>query len=233
MKTLNAEFLTNRDIEILKIAANFGGKVYDETLIKTLWINHTNAKRQVLNRMYILKNRYKVFNIKATGLTKPRSAFVLTDFGKALVYDLFEKKIGSMNITTTSVYHTILEQITFFWLNKIGKKLERTSVIKWSKEHSHTPDFVYYIDNNPEKMVYVEVERMRKSSYTQIFVNFVKDNVYKVLYVVENEKRLCQFAKCLPRSERLMLVTIDELIRNAQNGKIGAKKQKEIENECK
>jgi len=221
-------FLTERDIEILKLSANFNGRMYLNVLEKTIWLNHRNARQQSRNRMNKLTNKYKLFIPKKTGLASPRSVYVLSETGKSIVRTLLNVNISSnISISPITTLHNIMEMITFYYLAKLQKNPQRTIVANWSKTHKHTPDIYYQKDN---KSIYVEIEKSFKNAgaYNTIFVNMLKDGIYKVLYVVESERMVIRFAKALPRSEKLMLIAIDDLIKNAQNGKIGAKSQSQI-----
>lgn len=227
------DFLTARDKEILELASVFGGKIFVEVLTATFWHGYKMPIDQARNRMKTLTNKYNLFSLKPTGLMSPRSAYVLTEYGKSVVKTLFDKDIYSITVTTTTVKHNILEMIVYYWLQKIGKNPIRTTVATWAQKQNfkHTPDIAYRMDD--EKLIYIEIETNVKSagSYNSIFVNIIQDKVHKVLYVVEDEKKVVQFANKLPKSEKLMLVSIDTLISSAQSGKIGAKAQKEILNE--
>lgn len=228
------DFLTERDVEILKLMSVFNGKIFIDVLAKTIWHDYKNAPIQARNRMQKLKKNFNLFLLKNTGLQSPRSAFVMSEFCKDIVRTLFDISISS-NITLSAVTakHMSMEMISYYWLNKIGRDVKRTIVKEWSKSNKHTPD-LFYTQNN--KRIYVEIERNLKSpgAYNSLFVNLIKDDVYKILYVVENEKRVKQFANNLPKSDKIMIISIDELIQNCSvNGKIGAKSQKEIIGENK
>ena len=220
--------LQERDEEIFKLMSRFNGKIYLEVLEKTIWHGYKNANRQARNRMTkFVKEGYLL--VKDTGLYKPRSAYVLSEKGKTLIRTILDIDIGVIKLSMSSTPHTVLEMISYYWLYKLDKNPTRTIVSKWCKEHKHTPDLCYTKD---DKLIYVEIERSVKSSgeYNSIFVNMTKDNVYKALYIVESRKRVKQFAKRLPKSDKLMFVAIGDLIENAQNGKIGAVNQKTAEN---
>jgi hypothetical protein len=208
----------------------FNGRMFLEVLEKTLWYNKPHAKIQARNRMQKLEKKYKLFLKKNTGLQSPRSCYILSEHGKEIVRTLFNKNITNISISPVTTMHTIYEMLTYYYLKKIGKNPIRTIVYKHSKKFKHTPDLLYYFKQDSQKMVYVEIEKSFKNSgaYNTIFANSYQDNVHKLLYVVENDKMLNRFAKFLPRSEKLMLVTIDTLIENAQVGKIGAKTQSKI-----
>lgn len=220
------EFLTARDIEILELMSVFGGKTYIEVLEKTFWVGHKNAKIQARNRMTILLKKYGLFLYKLTGLTSPRSAWALSEAGKDIVRTMFNKNITNISVSPVTTQHNIMEQITYYWLKKLGKNPERTVVSKWSKNHKHTPDIAYETEKG---VIYVEIEKNLKAAgeYNTIFSHIVQDKVFKVLYVVESQKRVEQFANNLPLSEKIMLVSTDTLVAAAQSGKIGAISQKE------
>lgn len=221
--------ITDRDLQMFNLMSKFGGKMFIEVLVQTLWLDKVNAKQQARNRLTKLRNEGYLLS-KETGLVSPRTAFVLSEKGKDYVFNEFDKKISKISISASTTEHLMIEMVSYFWLNKLNKEPIRTTVSEWSKEHKHTPDIAYYKD---DKVIYVEIERTVKSAggYNNIFVNIIKDDVHRVLYIVENEKRVLQFARALPKSEKLMLVSIDEFVKNASElNKIGAKYQKEILN---
>ena len=219
--------ITERDEDILRLMSVFNGRMFLTVLEKTIWHGYSNANRQARNRLTkFVKNGLML--VKKTGLMSPRSCYVLSEAGKEIVRTLFDVNIGTITLSMSSTPHTVLEMISYYWLYKLDKHPTRTIVGKWCKEHKHTPDLYYMKDN---KLIYVEIERTVKGAgeYNSIFVNMTKDNVYKVLYIVESRKRVKQFAKRLPKSDKLMFVSIEDLIENAQNGKIGAISQKQAE----
>ena len=220
--------ITERDEEILRLMSVFNGRMFLTVLEKTIWHGYSNANRQARNRLTkFVKNGLML--VKKTGLILPRSCYVLSEKGKEIVRTILNIDIGAIKLSMSSTPHTVLEMIAYYWLYKLEKNPQRTIVSKWCKEHKHTPDLCYTKDDN--KLIYVEIERSVKSAgeYNSIFVNMTKDNVYKVLYIVESRKRVKQFAKRLPKSDKLMFVSIGDLIENAQNGKIGAISQKKAE----
>lgn len=219
------KFLTYRDKEILKLMSTFGGKTYIEVLASTLWYGFKSPDLQARNRMTKLAKKYNLFLHKKTGLASPRSAWILSEYGKDVVRTMFDKNITNISVAPVTTHHNIMEQTTYFWLEKIGKNPIRTIVKNWSTDHKHTPDLLYY---KGDELIYVEIEKTFKSAgaYNGIFAAIVQDNISKVLYVVENEARVAQFAKTLPDSEKIMLVSIETLVKSAQNGNIGAVPQK-------
>lgn len=219
------EFLTDRDKDILKLMSTFNGKTYIEVLASTLWYGFKSPDLQARNRMTKLAKKYNLFLHKKTGLASPRSAWVLSEFGKEVVRTMFQKNITNISVSATTTHHNIMEQITFFWLHKLGKDPQRTIVKKWSADHKHTPDLLYF---KGDELIYVEIEKTFKSAgaYNGIFAAMIQDKIAKVLYVVESEARVEQFARALPNSEKIMLVSVETLVNAAQNGKIGAVSQK-------
>ena len=135
--------LTERDKEILYLMSNFGGKTFTDVLEKTLWINYKNAYTQAKNRMNKLQQKYNLFIKRKTGLMKPRNAWVLSERGKDVVRTLFEKNITNISVSNVTIEHNMMEQITFYYLNKLKKNPVRTTVKKWSVNHKHTPDIYY------------------------------------------------------------------------------------------
>jgi len=236
MAKMNEEFnfLTERDVEILHLMSKFNGRIFTEVLEKTIWLNYKNAKSQARNRLGKLQKKYNLFIKKNTNLQSPRSCFAASEQLKEIIRTLFDVQLSSsITVSPVTVHHTIMEMITFYHLSKIGRKVERTIVKNWSQNHKHTPDLFYEKDG---KKVYVEIERSFKNagSYNGIFAKIIQDKVDLILYVVENEKRVLQFAKALPKSEKLRIVSIETLVKNcSENGKVGAKTQKEILKEVK
>lgn len=151
------ENLTERDKEILFLTANFGGKTFIEVLEKTLWYGYKSSKQQARNRMYVLTNRYGYFTQKLTGLMTPRNAYAVTERGRDAIRTLFDINLSpTVNVSANTTHHNIMEQVTFFWLKKLGKNPQRTIVKKWSINHKHTPDIYYETERGG---IYVEIEK--------------------------------------------------------------------------
>ena len=229
--------LVDRDKEVLDIMANFGGKTFKQVLVETVFRGLKNPEQQSANRIYRLKKSMKIFKYIETGLSKHKYVLALNKNGVDLVNGMGYDISQSVTISPQTVKHTILEQITFYYLKKLGKRVERTIVAKWGREekHSHTPDLVYSLDNGG--LVYVEVELSKKSAdrYAATFTKMKKDGVKSVLYVFEDEKKMKQIGRILPVWDKLFYITKDELISCFENGKLKARKQievlKEIEDE--
>jgi hypothetical protein len=208
--------ITDRDKKMFEIMSNFGGKTFINVLAKTLY----NDEQQARNRLNKLK-KDKLIRYKKTGLMSPRNAIYFTEKGKKYGKEELNLNVVETAISSVTVHHMILEQITFYYLQKIGKDVKRTAVIKWRETHHHTPDLMYLHNDKP---VYVEIERTAKRAdhLAQIFANMQRDSIHKVLYVFENEKKMFQIGKKLPVFDKLLYVTIDTLIESSKQNKIGA-----------
>jgi len=220
--------LQKRDLEMLDIMANFGGKTFKRVLVETCFRGLKNPLQQVANRLYKLKKSLKIFKYVETGLSKNKYAIALNKNGVDLLNDMGYELSQSIVISPQTVNHTILEQITFYYLKKLGKDVERTIVANWRKEHFHTPDLMYRLKDG--SMVYVEIELSKKSPqrYIDTFTKMKKDGVKSVLYVFENEKKMKQIGRVIPTWDKLFYITKDELIECFENGKLKAKKQIEV-----
>lgn len=219
---------SERDIKLFEIIANFGGKTYVDVLEKTLWLGKKNAYQQSLNRVRKLIQEKKLLKLVSTGLVSPRHAIVLTGLGKTYVEEEFGIIINEIHISAVTIRHTILEQISWYYLDYIGNNVDRTIVKNWSKNHAHTPD-LFYKKNN--KSVYVEIETSKKTNsvYESLFVKIRQDEADVVLYIFEDNKKMEQIGKVMPLWDKIYLVSIEELIENAtKNKKIGFKSQKDF-----
>ena len=225
-KKLNEFGLTEKDMFILEIMTEFGGKTYMPTLMNTFFLG--KAEQTARNKITKLMNKKKLVRRKPTGLVKPKYAIVLNENGKRFVNDFFGKNISEINVTATTTWHTIYEQISFYWLKILGKNVERTIVAKWRENHNHTPDLVY--QNNKGKNVYVEIElnKKRPDRYIEIFNRMQNDNIGSVLYVFENDKKMQVLGTKIPVWEKIYYITINKLIEGGKNGKLLAIKQSEF-----
>lgn len=223
--------LQERDLEMLDIMANFGGKTFKRVLAETCFRGLKNPLQQVANRLYKIKKSMKIFKYVETGLAKNKYAIALNKSGVDLLNNMGHELSQSVVISPQTVNHTILEQITFYYLKKLGKNVQRTIVANWRKEHFHTPDLMYKI--NDGNMVYVEIELSKKSPqrYIDTFTKMRKDGVKSVLYVFENDKKMRQIGRIIPVWDKVFYITKDELIECFDNGKLKAKKQIEVLNE--
>jgi len=208
--------ITERDKKMFEIMSNFGCKTFVQVLSKTLYKDEQQAR----NRLNKLK-KAKLIRYVQTGLMSPRNAIYLTKLGRTYVADELGLNTVETPISNVTIHHFILEQITFYYLKKLGKNVQRASVIKWREHHNHTPDLLY---THEDKNVYVEIERTHKraDALSRIFINMQKDNIHKVLYVFENEKEMIRLGRKLPIFDKLILVDLPTLIKSSEAGKIGA-----------
>ena len=127
----------------------------------------------------------------------------------------------------STIEHNIIEQITFFWLQKIGE-VKRTVVFNDSKDLNHTPDFILF---SQEKKINIEIEITKKTEkrYKEIIFKSVKDGADYMLYVLRKKEDVKSFAEYMPRSNKLMFIDIDSLIFNIKTtGKISPIFQEEL-----
>jgi hypothetical protein len=246
--------ITKRDFGILKLMGEFGGKTFTPVLAKTFWHGKKIPVQASRDRINILKNKYKLLKLIPSGLMSPKNVIALSEYGKRFTEDEGIKNTF-VSFSPVTVNHLILEQITYFWLQEIGKNPKRTVVKNWAlrkkreiseseetkfvveqvksddwskqNKYNHTPDIAYKIK---EKLVYVEVElsKKRPEGYIDIFNKIKKDGVKSVLYVFESKKKMLSIGKVLPIWDKVFYVDIDTLIESAQTGKLGAIKQEDF-----
>ena len=223
--------LSKRDHGVLRMMGEFGGKTFNEVLERTYWYGLKVPTQQARDRVQKLKNKYKLVRLKATGLMKPRNAIALTDFGTRWVKEETDIEVSTFFLSPVTAWHNIYEQIVWYWLRKADREVSRTIVKKWSVNHKHTPDLLYFHDKDEKKPIYVEIELnpKNKDRMLRIFNNIHLDGVYAVLYVYENEKRMKQYGRKLPVSNKVYLTNIDDLINSVSStGKVGAMSQLEF-----
>jgi len=215
------DFLTNRDVEILELICEFGGKTFVDVLEKTLWYGRSSAKRQVQNRITILKDKYKIIRLVPTGLMSPRNAIALTENGARYINEYTDFKVPFFRPAFTTIYHTIYEQIAYYWLKKSGRNVSRTAVIEWRNENKHTPDLIYHHNQNISKPVYVEIELSRKENkrYTDIFANMESDGAYAVLYIFKDERSMKFGGHWLPLYDKIYITNIDFIVESISSDK--------------
>lgn len=217
--------LSDRDRDILRMIGEFGGKTFIEVLERTYWHGRAVPTQQARDRVQKLKKKYKLLRSVPTGLMKPRNAIALTDFGKRWVKDETDIDTGTLFLSPVTAWHNIYEQIAWYWLRMAGREVSRTIVKRWSADHKHTPDLLYFHNGDEKKPVYVEIELNPKNNdrMLKIFKNMDADRIHAVLYVYENEKRMKQYGRKLPINDKVYLTNIDDLIRNVEGtGKVGA-----------
>lgn len=230
-KKVSTDGLSDRDRDILRMIGEFGGKTFIEVLERTYWHGLKVPTQQARDRVQKLKSKYRLLRLVPTGLMKPRNAIALTDFGKRWVKDETDMETGSLFLSPVTVWHNVYEQIAWYWLRRSGREASRTIVKRWSEDHAHTPDLLYFHHNDKELPVYVEIETNAKSKdrYLSIFEKMGKDGVYAVLYVFENEKKMMQLGRRLPIWDKLYYTNIDEMIENiSHHGKIGMMSQEKF-----
>lgn len=205
--------ITKRDEEILKFI-NFFGKSYQEVLAKTFFPSLSSTK----NRMVALKKQ-DIISYWNTNLISPRKAIVLSQSTVLYFERHLDIKVKKAKLHLSTIQHNIIEQIAFFWLQKIGE-VKRTVVINDSKNLNHTPDFILFSQG---KKINIEVELTKKTEkrYKEIIFKSVKDGADYILYIVKKKEDVKSFAEYLPRSNKLMFIDIDSLIHNIKTtGKI-------------
>jgi len=220
--------LSERDVNILRMIAEFGGKTFIEVLEDTFWYGKKLASQQARDRVQKLKKKYKLLRHVPTGLVKPRNAIALTEFAKRYAEDELGIETASLFLSPVTIWHSIYEQIAWYWLCLGGREASRTIVKRWSLEHKHTPDLLYFHEGDTAKPVYVEIELHPKSPsrYIDIMRRIHADKVHAVLYVFENENKMRKIGRKLPVDDSLYFVSIDRLIQSVSTtGKIGAIKQ--------
>ena len=107
--------ITKRDEEILKFI-NFFGKTYTKVLEKTFFPSFSAAENRVAN----LKKQ-DIISFWNTNLVSPRRAIVLSESTKNYFERHLDIKVKKTKIHLSTIEHNIIEQITFFWLQKIGR----------------------------------------------------------------------------------------------------------------
>lgn len=213
--------IPSRDLEIIRLMTFFTGKTYIPVLARTFFEGNEAGEQQAKNRITQIQKRYGTVRYTPTGLVKPRSAIVLTEAGKRLAEDMgLSSQYNPPSAVT--VWHQILEQQTFFWLERAGKEVIRTYVRDWKGERgfSHTPDLAYY---NDKDLVYIECETSKKrpDQYTEILLKASeKDKAKIILYVFSDEKEMIKIGKVIPDFEKVRYATLDQLIAHAKEGKV-------------
>ncbi len=205
--------ITKRDEEILKFI-NIFGKTYTKVLEKTFFPSLSSAE----NRVTKLKNQ-NIISYWNTNLISPRRAIVLSESTKSYFERHLDIKVKKTKIHLSTIQHNIIEQISYFWLLKIGE-VKRTVVINDSKNLNHTPDFILFSQG---KKINIEVELTKKTEkrYKEIIFKSVKDGADYILYIVKKKEDVKSFAEYLPRSNKLMFIDINSLIYNIKTtGKI-------------
>lgn len=214
--------LTDRDINILKFLNRYG-KSYIEVLGKTFFSSEQIARNRV-NRLA----KYNLIGYWNTGLMKPRRALVLTTDSKAYLNSELGYDVKKTKINQSTIHHNVVEQITDFYLQKIGK-VERTTVYTHYTHLHHIPDFIYIDDETRRFFIECEVTKKATSRYNTIIEKITKDNPYAVIYVTDTIEKAKAIAKVMPTWEKLFFIDLDSLIKNIkENGKIQPINQKTL-----
>lgn len=213
--------ITDRDLEILKFL-NIYGRTFTQVLGRTFF----NSEQQARNRINKLA-KGKIIRYMATGLISPRNAIALSSEMQKYFIDIgIEPKKAQLSMTT--IEHNIIEQITHFWLLKIGE-VERTSVAKHGSKMHHVPDMILTLPNGSKIFVEIEMQKKSKVRYEDIFNKFAKDNPAQVLYVLPKKEAVSSLAYFVPNADNVRFIDIDTLIENVrETGKVGAKLQREM-----
>ncbi|MDQ7083892.1 MAG: hypothetical protein Q9M36_02735 [Sulfurovum sp.] len=229
MALVDLDGLTPRDRDIFRMMAEFGGRTFNEVLERTYWHGKKVPLQQARDRITKIKSKYRLIRLVSTGLMKPRNAIAFTDFGKRYILDETDIEVGNFFLSPVTVNHSIAEMITWYWIRKSGRlDVSRTIVKNWSLEHKHTPDLLYFHNEDQTKPIYVEIELNAKSTkrYLEIFNKCDLDKVHAIFYVFSNEKKMRQLGRKLPINDKIHITNIDDLIINVSTkNKIGALKQ--------
>lgn len=205
--------ITTRDEEILHFINKFG-QSYTEVLAQTFFPSLSSAS----NRVSRLKKQGSI-SFWDTNLMSPRKAIVLSQDTKEYFERELDIKVKKTKISLSTVKHNILEQISYYWLQKIGD-IRRTTVINDGSILNHVPDFILKAQ---EKIINIEIEITKKTQkrYKEILLKSSKDGANYLLYIFKNKEDVKKFGEYMPRSNKLMLIDIASLIENIKTtGKI-------------
>ena len=205
--------ITPRDEDILHFINKFG-QSYSEVLAQTFFPSLSSAT----NRITTLKKQ-GLISFWNTNLMSPRKAIVLSQDTKEYFERELEIRVKRPKINLSTVKHSILEQISYYWLQQIGD-IRRTTIINDSLILNHVPDFIL---KTQEKIINIEIEITKKTQkrYKEILLKSSKDGANYLLYIFKNKEDVKRFGEYMPRSNKLMLIDIDSLIENIKTtGKI-------------
>ena len=138
--------ITKRDEEILKFI-NFFGKTYTKVLEKTFFPSFSAAENRVAN----LKKQ-DIISFWNTNLVSPRRAIVLSESTKNYFERHLDIKVKKTKIHLSTIEHNIIEQITFFWLQKIGE-VKRTVVFITPPINNLNYDIIWHGKNRCKKII--------------------------------------------------------------------------------
>jgi glycerol-3-phosphate responsive antiterminator len=201
--------ITARDELILKFI-NIFGKSYPDVLGQTFF----NGLQQARNRIVALK-RMDLIDYHTTGLVNPRNALVLTSLGKRFLSDRGIDIKKSVKIHVSTIEHNIIEQVCYFWLNKLGD-VTRTTVYHHAATLNHVPDLIYKDDKGRKFYIEVELNQKSMNNYNSILNNTMKDNPHGVIYVTQTEQRALSLAKNMPTWNKLFYIDSSSFVKNIQ-----------------
>jgi hypothetical protein len=214
--------ITNRDISVLRFINTFGYS-FIPIIGKTFFKNEITARARLRKLI-----GYGLLNKKSTSLINPKYAFYLTKESNLFLKDNFDEKALATSVKISRIKHLILEQISYFYLNEIGK-VERTTVFNHYKHLNHIPDMIY--TDEKERKFYIECETTVKSkqNYNELVLKTLKDNPYAIIYIIETALKAKTIAKAMPTSNKLYFICIDDLCVNiGKNKKISPRSQEDF-----
>jgi len=208
------------ELEIL-IFISYFGRSYAEVLGHTFYKSTQTAR----NKISLMKKK-GLLKLVPTGLTQPRNAITLPKSTKDLLIDLgYTPKVHRGTIS--QLHHTIIEQIAFYQLSKIGE-VTRTSVWHHKNMYHAVPDLIVQTQIHT---IAIEVEAHQKGNprYKDFVQRASKDNFDRVLYIMPNKKLMITIANNMPDWDKLFFIDIETMIENIKHhNKIKPFTQKEL-----
>jgi len=216
--------IVDRDMEMFKLASYFGCKVFDKSLLQTVF-NSTTYRSMNERLKLLIKNRY--LKAKKTNRTDIGNCYFLTSKSKKILEEIGGYNIRLTNMPEETFNHLICEQVSLYYIKKMDKDIKRTVVVKSSKRLSHTPDFIY---KEQDLTVYLEIEMNAKSKkrYFDIFRKVKNDGANAVIYVFLDNEEMQKIASKIPifskdKDKNLLYFThLENLKSNYKNSKMGA-----------
>jgi hypothetical protein len=205
--------ITQRDKDLFYFINKFG-QTYHEVLSKTYFPSASSAA----NRISSL-HKQGLISFWNTNLMSPRRAIVLSAGTRKYFEEHLDIKAKKPKIHLSTITHNIIEQISYFWLVKIGR-VKKTTVSNDSANLHHVPDFI--LETQGKKInIEIEITKKTQKRYKDILLDIDKDGVDYILYILKKRDDVKRFAEYLPRSNKLMFIDIDSLIENVKaTGKI-------------
>jgi len=212
--------ITNRDIEIFKLSSFFGCKVFDKSLLQTVF-NNTTYKSMNERLKLLTKNKY--LKTKKTNRTDIGNCYFLTSKSTKILEEIGGYNIRITNMPQETFNHLICEQVSLYYIKKMDKDIWRTVVIKSFKKLTHTPDFIY---KEQDLTVYLEIEMTAKSKkrYFDIFRKVKNDGANAIIYVFLDEDEMQKIASKIPifskdKNKNLLYFTHLENLKNSYKSK--------------